>query len=168
VPLIFVDLSSNAGIDSALRELIPRAAALGARGVWDVWLMVPERFAMVLPAKAETRLDGVVVVGELTGGYLVSLNDDVAPMDQFLVRAAGSIGGGSDRVTGGLRLHGVWLEQPDDGDGLQTAVVPFVQGQVGESGFVHARFLLALDEPLGVARDDGDFAWGFFLGGARL
>ena len=86
----------------------------------------------------------------------------------MILQLAGMIGGRIDNVSVGTRLQVVWLATEDGGDNAQLALVPFVQADFSDNGFLSARLVLNLDEPLGVFGDGTGLlskVWGLHLGG---
>ena len=81
------------------------------------------------------------------------------------MQAAGSIGARIEKVAAGLRPQVVFTPTGGGSDWAQVSLVPFVQGELDEFAFAYARFVLNLDEPLGVFRDSGDGVWGLHVGG---
>lgn len=167
IPLASVDLpapGSLAALGEAIREVMPYAIATGSLGYWDFWLFAPERLGLVLPIQLELDHDGLLLGGELTNAVLIPIDPQYSPDTEVMLQLAPMIGARAGQLALGARLQLVWQATADVEDGAQLALVPFVQGQLGRSGFLHARFVLPLDEPIGVL-GDGDALWGLHVGG---
>jgi len=167
LPLASVNLPSPGSLSAlgeALKEVMPLAIASGSLGFWDFWLYSPERLSLVFPIQFELDRDGLLLGGELAPAILIPTDPQFSPKVEVTFQLAPLIGARVGPVSLGTRLQLVWLATSDVADKAQLSLVPFVQGQVGRSGFLYARFVLPLDEPLGVF-GDGDALWGLHLGG---
>lgn len=133
-------------------------------GFWDFWLYSPERLGLVVPIQFELDRDGLLLGGELATAVLVPIDPQFAPETEVTFQLAPMIGARLGQVSLGTRVQLVWLATADSEDEAQLALVPFVQAKLGRSGFLHGRFVLPLDEPIGIL-GDGDFVWGLHLGG---
>jgi hypothetical protein len=167
IPLATLDLQPSGTFDSlasALRELLPYAVASGTLGYGDFWLYAPERLSLVVPIQFELDRDGLLLGGELAPAVLIPIDPQFDPDVEVVFQLAPLIGARVGPVSLGTRLQLVWLASADVDDDAQLSLVPFVQGKVGSAGFLYARFVLPLDEPIGVL-GDGDALWGLHLGG---
>jgi hypothetical protein len=141
------------------------AGAAGMNGLWNMWQYAVDRFTLVLPAELETRSGPLVLGGDFGLGVLVYTGSGSAD-PQAVFQLAGMLGARIDNVTLGGKLQVVWLAT-QGGDNAQLALVPFVQADFSGGGFLYARFVMNLDEPLGVfGHNRGLFGkmWGLFIG----
>lgn len=136
--------------------------ALWIRGMWDFWLYAYDRLSLVVPVQIEGQSDALVAGGDFAFAFMLPTDDQVAPDNEVVVQLGGMLGGRTGKTTLGARLHLVWIPS-SDGDNAQLSLIPFVQGD--GSGFIYAKVLLNLDEPLGILGDGGQDVWGLFIGG---
>jgi hypothetical protein len=134
-------------------------------GQWDAWLYAPSRFTLAFPLQVEHRSDALLVGADLGIGAMFTTDEETAPDHEVVLQAAGLLGAALDSAQLGFRLQVVFAATSDSDDKAQVAFVPFVQGQLGRSAFLYARFVMNLDEPLGVFRDGEGWVWGLHLGG---
>lgn len=159
-PVIDVDPGTD-----LVRDITAFSAALATRGWWDAWSYAPDTLSVVVPAQWETLVGGALLIGgDAAAGLLFPTDDRIDDDTDLTLQAAGTLGYRSGPLTVGGKLQGVWLATTD-GDNAQLAAVPFVQADVARgAGFVYSRFVLNLDEPLGVFGDGAD-VWGLYAGG---
>jgi hypothetical protein len=107
-----------------------------------------------------------VLGGDLAAGLIIPTGA-TGGASQIALQLAGLIGGHVDKTTLGARLQGVWLPRGHE-DNAQLALVPFVQADFYDGGFVYARFTLNLDSPFGLFSDGNQTiarVWAVFIGG---
>lgn len=132
------------------------ALLLGANGAVDPWMFESGATTFVLSVRTEGRR-GVRVLG-VDFAIAVWLDE---PRYGTRVQLRPWAGIRLADVTLGLELPLVWA--PFFGGGYISAV-PFVQAALSRHVFVFTRFVLNLDEPLGLT-GNGAGLWGAFLGG---
>jgi hypothetical protein len=141
--------------------------AVTMNGLWNIWQYATDRLSLVIPGQFERRSGNFIYGGDLGLGVLIYTGD--ANRDaEVALQLAGMIGGRIDNVSVGTRLQVVWLPTQSSGDKAQLALVPFVQADFSDKGFLFARFVLNLDEPFGVFGDGVGLlgkVWGLYLGG---
>ena len=142
-------------------DLVPIASGLAMRGLWDSWLYAPETLSFVFPFQIERRMDRLVLGADTALAVLIPTSGGTDETDLDF-QLAGLIGGTTGPVSAGVRLQLVWLPTSNS-DNAQVALVPFVQGDFS-GGFVYLRFLINLDQPLGVFGDGAD-VWALSIGG---
>jgi hypothetical protein len=146
---------------------IAYAGASAMNGLWNIWQYSVDRLSLVIPGQFERRSGHLIYGGDLGLGILIDTGD--ANRDaEVVLQLAGMIGGRVDNVSLGTRLQVVWLATQDGGDNAQLALVPFVQADFSDNGFLFMRFVLNLDEPLGVFGDRAGLlgkVWGLHIGG---
>jgi hypothetical protein len=143
--------------DAGLGDASGTGLVTAMRGGQSAWLYRPSSLGIVLPVQSEKRYGAAVLGSELklavfNGGGTVLAETQLGFM------AAGRIGA---FMSGGW-LELVWVPFVRDHDAF-LSIAPFVQVDVSQSVSMHARFLLNLDEPLGVL-GDGAKVWGAFMG----
>jgi hypothetical protein len=159
------------GITLPLAEGNPYAAVYNwfLRGLRDVWLFLPDHLGVVLSTRAETDLadGGAVLAGDAEIGTLVPSGEDADETEMVLQLGGEAAARLGPHVLVGGRLTASWLMTESDGDSdfFQTAIVPFVRGQI-DPGFLEARLLVNLDRPLGFAFENanGDLDGGLYGG----
>jgi hypothetical protein len=161
-------LDAGAGLGAAF---VAYTGAIAMNGLWNIWQYAVDRLSLVVPGQFERRSGHLLYGGDFGLGVLVDTGD--ANRDaEVVLQFAGMIGARIDNVSLGTRLQVVWLATQDAGDNAQLALVPFVQADFSDSGFLYARFVLNLDEPLGVFGDGTGLlskVWGLHVGaGARF
>lgn len=153
--------------DSLLTAAAAYAGASAMNGLWNIWQYEVDRLSLVLPGQFERRSGHLIYGGDFGLGVLVDTGD--ANRDaEVVLQLAGMLGGRVDNVSFGTRLQVVWLATQGGGDNAQLALVPFVQADFSDNGFLFARFVLNLDEPLGVFGDGVGLwskVWGLHIGG---
>jgi hypothetical protein len=166
VPLADVGDSALTSAD-AFTAVLTYGGASAMNGLWNIWQYSVDRLSLVIPGQFERRSGHLIYGGDLGLGILIDTGD--ANRDAELVlQLAGMIGGRVDNVSLGTRLQVVWLATQDGGDNAQLALVPFVQADFSDNGFLFMRFVLNLDEPLGVFGDGAGLlgkVWGLHIGG---
>jgi len=162
-PLASVDTDDLTNLS---RDVLPLALASAVHGFWDIWLHSLDRFSLVLPAlQIESQSDALLLGAEGAIAVLITTDDTVNSDTDIVLQAAGLIGAAFDQVTLGTRLQVVFQATQEIEDDAQLALVPFVQVQLGRSGFLYTRFVMTLDEPLGVFGDGDNWAWSLNVGG---
>jgi hypothetical protein len=160
-------LAHLGGSDALGAGFIAYAGAAAMNGLWNVWQYSVDRLSLVIPGQFERRSGHLIYGGDFGLGVLVDTGD--ANRDaEVVLQLAGMIGGRIDNVSVGTRLQVVWLATQDGGDNAQLALVPFVQADFSDNGFLFGRFVLNLDDPLGVFGDGRGLlgkVWGLHLGG---
>jgi hypothetical protein len=160
LPLARIPSSGNLGA-----PFIAYGGVAAMNGLWSLWLYAVDRLTLVLPAQLETRSGPLVLGGDFGMGVMVPTDSN--NKTDVVLQIAGSLGARISAVTVGGRLQAVWLAT-QQGDNAQLALVPFVQGDFSGGGFVYARLLVNLDEPLGVFGSGNGLlskVWGLYLGG---
>lgn len=164
---IAAPLAHLGGADALGTGFIAYAGASAMNGLWNVWQYAVDRLSLVIPGQFERRSGHLIYGGDLGLGVLIDTGD--ANRDaEVVLQLAGMIGGRIDNVSVGTRLQVVWLATQSGGDKAQLALVPFVQADFSDNGFLFARFVLNLDDPLGVFGDGVGLlskVWGLHLGG---
>jgi hypothetical protein len=154
------------GSDALGTAFLAYAGASAMNGLWNIWQYAVDRLSLVLPGQFERRSGHLIYGGDFGLGVLIDTGD--ANRDaEVALQLAGMIGGRVDNVSVGTRLQVVWLPS-QDGDNAQLALVPFVQADFSDNGFLFARFVLNLDEPFGVFGDGTGLlskVWGLHIGG---
>lgn len=124
-------------------------------------LYMPEAVGVALPISWETR-SGLGLYGCDLSLVMLASSKLVA-----LLELAPLVGVRTGALSTGARLQVAWLPFSKEGDAL-VSVAPFAQLELSKHAFSYARFVLNVDEPLGLLAE-GPTVWGFFLGtGARL
>ncbi|MFI5308771.1 MAG: hypothetical protein ACHQ53_15545 [Polyangiales bacterium] len=144
--------------------LAPRdQLALPMNGMRDAWTYWPKALSFLVPAQLEIQRGALVLGGDFAGGAMIPVGTGTGAT-QIALQIAGLIGGRIRKVTLGTRLQGAWLPKVP-GDNAQVALVPFVQGDFSDGGFLYARFTLNLDKPYGLFGNGAEGVWGLFIGG---
>ena len=146
----------------SLDEVFALAVAFAVRGMQDAWLWAPDALTIASFGRVEfDASDAFTLTLDAALAELVPVRDRdeadtiVQATPGFAVRAG-------DVFSAGLRATVVAVPTSDASDVAQFSVEPFVRANFGP-GFVSARFIYNIDEPLGPSFDDG--AWGAGLGG---
>lgn len=145
------------GVPLAPHEL---SGALFTNGMRDVWSYLPKSFSLFVPAQFELQRGALVLGADLAGGVIIP-TESAAGTTQPALQLGGIVGAHVGKTTLGTRLQGTWL--PKSPGVAQTALVPFVQGDFNDGGFLYARLTLNLDPPYGFF--GGANYWGFIVGG---
>jgi len=132
---------------------------LALNGLRDAWSYEQRAFSLFVPAQLEVRRGALVLGGDLAAGVLIPTSK--GETTQAALQLAGVIGARVGKTTLGTRLQGAWL--PARPPVAQVAIVPFVQADFNDGGFLYARLTLNLDQPYGFI--GGSDIWGLFVGG---
>jgi hypothetical protein len=144
--------------DAGLGEATGTGLVTAMRGNESAWLFESSGLGVVLPVRGEKQYGDAVLGGELKLA-IFEAGDTVVPVTELGFMAAGRAGA----FMSGAWLQLVWVPFIEDSEAF-LSIAPFVQMDVSKLVSVHARFLLNLDEPLGVL--GGAKVWGAFLGAA--
>jgi hypothetical protein len=136
---------------------------LAMQGGREAYLHAAEAFGLALPIELEARSGAFLYGCDFSFVALIYAEDKLAS----LIELAPLFGVRSGALSAGARVQLAWLPFSSEGDAL-VSLAPFVQMELSQHAFSYARFLLNLDEPVGVLAE-GPTVWGLFLGtGARL
>jgi hypothetical protein len=136
-------------------------------GLWDIWKYAVDRLSLVIPGQFERRSGALLYGGDAALAVLIDTSD-ANRAAELVVQLAGMIGARIDDVSLGTRLQVVWFVTEHNTDNAQLALVPFVQADFSDGGFVYARFVLNLDDPFGVFGNGTGLltkVWGLHVGG---
>jgi hypothetical protein len=133
--------------------------SLALNGLRDAWSYERRSLSLFVPAQLEIRRGALVLGGDLAGGVIIPTSN--GGTTQIALQVAGMIGGRVGKTTLGTRLQGAWL--PKSPAVAQFAIVPFVQADFNDGGFLYSRLTLNLDAPYGLV--SGTHVWGLFVGG---
>lgn len=147
------------------------AAMLGAiatRGFMDMWLYVPQRLSLVVPAQVQMQASSIVLGADGAFALMIPIEDDDQGEDErdteVALQLGGLIGVALGDATLGMRLQLASLVTEDEGDSTQASVMPFVQADLDGGAFIHGGLLINLDDPYG-ALGDGTTVWALRVGG---
>jgi hypothetical protein len=139
--------------------------AAAMRGLYDLWLWMPEHIGFAVPLGARMESEDAILVGAETAfSVLIPIDNYRDHRSDFYIQLAAEIGYGSEVVDTGMRLQGVLTATNPDEDMLQMSFGPFVRVDV-EGGYFEALALAILDTPYGVFGENSPDIWGLHLGG---
>jgi hypothetical protein len=139
-------------------------AAVATRGYMDMWLYVPRRLSLVLPAQVQMQASSIVLGADGALALMIPTGDDEAETEMTL-QLGGLIGVALGDATLGMRVQVATLLTEDDGDATQASLMPFIQADLDGGAFVHGGLLLNIDAPYGVLDDAEPDVWAIRVGG---
>lgn len=139
--------------------------AFATRGFMDVWLYMPERLSLVVPAQLQARVSAFVVGVDAAVAALIPTGDNDNQETELALQAGALFGLGLGDTTLGMRLQVGSIPTADAGDNAQASLMPFVQADLDGGAFIHGGVLVNLDDPYGVAGDNDIGLWALRIGG---
>jgi hypothetical protein len=163
VTLPLTNLYDDVGFDAAFTYVY----GLALHGVWDIWLLYPQSFALTVPVDVAFRSEVFMVGGDGAFSVIASVPREGDASDPVVALQLGVYGAflPIPELALGLRFQAVMISSDtpmSDAEGY-LALVPFVRLNL-EGGFVEARLYMNLDDPLGFAFDDYGY-WSLSVSG---
>jgi hypothetical protein len=140
-------------------------AAAATRGLMDLWLYLPDRLSLIVPAQVQMRASSIVLGADGALALLIPTGDNDEAEAELMLQLGGLIGVALGDATLGMRVQVATMLTEDDGDNTQASLMPFIQADLDGGAFVHGGVLLNLDAPYGVLGDDGADVWALRIGG---
>lgn len=142
-------------------------AAAATRGLMDLWLYLPERLSLIMPAQVQMRASSIVLGADGALALLIPTGDNDEADTEVMLQVGGLIGVALGDATLGMRVQVATMVTTDDGDGdtTQASLMPFIQADFDGGAFVHGGLLLNIDAPYGVLDDGDPDVWALRVGG---